>query len=326
MKLIQLPDTDAYFNLAAEEYIFNHLDPGEEYLLLWQNQNAIVVGVHQNTCEEINQKFVDANSIQVVRRLTGGGAVYHDLGNLNYSYIVDHTGSGFNFQTLAGPVMRTLEKMGGSVEFTGRNDLTMEGIKISGSAQMIKRGRILHHGTLLFNSDLDKISMALNVKGDKIESKGIKSVRNRVTNIQEHIPHATIDMFKAMLLDEIKLENHLSEYEFTAEDLVAILTLRQEKYCTWEWNYGKSPDYNIRKERRFDQGRISIYMTIQKGIIESIRIFGDFFGNGDISKIESCLQSVEIREDAINRAMENFDIQHYIQGLGQLEFVKMIVS
>jgi lipoate-protein ligase A len=302
------------------------MDPGEEYLLLWQNRNAIVVGVHQNTWEEINQQFVDENSIQVVRRLTGGGAVYHDLGNLNYSIVTDHNGSGFDFQALAQPVVRTLKKMGGNVEFNGRNDLTMEGRKISGSAQMIRSGRVLHHGTVLFNSDLDRISHALNVKGDKIESKGIKSVRSRVTNIQEHIPHATIDTFRTTLLDEIRFENHLSEYVFTADDRAAISKLRQEKYSTWEWNYGRSPDYEIKKERRFAQGGVSIYMTIRKGIIQSIRIFGDFFGNGELRELEECLLSVECREETVRNALAAFDIPSYIHGMSLDELVKTITS
>ena len=252
--------------------------------------------------------------------------MYHDLGNLNYSFIMDHNDSGFDFQALALPVVRTLQKMGGSVEFTGRNDLTMGGRKISGSAQMIRRGRVLHHGTLLFSSDLDKISHALNVKGDKIESKGIKSVRSRVTNIQEHIPNATIDTFRATLLDEIKFQNHLSEYVFTADDQAAILKLRDEKYVTWDWNYGRSPDYEIKKERRFSQGGLSIYMTIQKGIIQSIRIFGDFFGNGEIRELEERLISVEIKEEAIRKALAAYDIPNYIHGMSLEELVKTITS
>jgi lipoate-protein ligase A len=327
MILIQWPETDAYFNLAAEEYVFRQLDRQQEYLLLWQNRNAIVVGVHQNTCEEINPDFVEQNNVQVVRRLTGGGAVYHDLGNLNFSFVVDAGGKGFNFRLLAQPVVQTLNRMGVAAEFNGRNDLTIGGLKISGNAEMMRGDRLLHHGTLLFNSNLETLSAALKVKGDKIESKGIKSVRSRVTNIQDHLPGLTIAAFKEMLVEEIsRSDRQITEYAFTENDRTAIALLREEKYSTWAWNYGRSPDYNIRKERRFSAGGLSLYMTVHQGLIQSLRIFGDFFGEGDLSEIEQRLVGSEMREDAIAAALADVDLPAYIHGLSKEEFIKMVVS
>ncbi len=327
MILIQWPDTDAYFNLAAEEFVFSQLDRGQEYLLLWQNRNAIVVGLHQNTYEEINPDFVKQNNVQVVRRLTGGGAVYHDLGNLNFSFIVDADGKGFNFRLLALPVIQTLNRLGVAAEFNGRNDLTIEGLKISGNAEMMRGDRLLHHGTLLFNSNLETLSAALRVNNDKIESKGIKSVRSRVTNIQDHLPGLTIAAFKDVLVEEINRSNkQITEYDFTEADRAAITKLQEEKYSTWAWNYGRSPDYNIRKERRFNGGGLCLYMTVHQGLIQSLRIFGDFFGEGELSEIEKCLAGKEMREEAIGSALEGVDISGYIHGLGQEEFIKMVVS
>jgi lipoate---protein ligase len=327
MILIQWPDTDAYFNLAAEEYVFSQLDRQQEYLLLWQNRNAIVVGVHQNTYEEINPEYVVQNKVQVVRRLTGGGAVYHDMGNLNFSFVVDADGKGFNFRLLALPVLQTLNRLGVAAEFNGRNDLTIGGLKFSGNAEMMRGDRLLHHGTLLFSSNLETLTNALKVKGDKIESKGIKSVRSRVTNIQDHLPGLTIAAFKEVLVEEInRSDRQITDSTFTEADRAAILKLREEKYSTWAWNYGRSPDYNIKKERRFSGGGLSLYMTIHQGHIQSLRIFGDFFGEGDLSEIEQCLVGTEMREDAIQTALDGVDIPLSIHGLSREEFIKMVIS
>jgi lipoate-protein ligase A len=192
---------------------------------------------------------------------------------------------------------------------------------------MMKGDRLLHHGTLLFSSNLETLSAALKVMGDKIESKGIKSVRSRVTNIQDHLPGLTIDTFKDVLVEEINRSNRqITEYVFTKADRAAISKLREEKYDTWAWNYGKSPDFNIRKERRFSGGGLSLYMTVHQGLIQSFRIFGDFFGEGEPSEIEQRLVGAEMREDAIRAGLDGVDIPVYIHGLSMEEFIKMVFS
>ena len=324
MKLIRWSNLDAYYNLAAEEYIFTSLDRDQEYLLLWQNQNAVVVGKHQNTIEEINTAYVKEHGVQVVRRLSGGGAVYHDLGNLNYSFIVNAPTGRYNFREMSQPVADTLIRLGVNVEFSGRNDLVIDGKKISGSAQFIRRGRILHHGTLLFHSDLDQVSRVLTVKDDKIASKGVKSVRSRVTNICEYLPGITVRAFQSQL-EKTLLERNLTVYEFSEADVAAISALRDSKYVTWEWNYGYSPEYDIKKERRLANGGLSIYIKVQKGIIQTISIHGDFFGDGDIEEIEHSLQNVNLSEEHVREALKTFDIDHYIFGVTLDGLVDIIV-
>lgn len=324
MKLIRWYNPDAYYNLAAEEYIFTSLDREQEYLLLWQNQNAVVVGKHQNTIEEINNAYVKEHGVQVVRRLSGGGAVYHDLGNLNYSFIVNAPTGRYNFREMSQPVVYTLIRLGVNVEFSGRNDLVIDGKKISGSAQFIRRGRILHHGTLLFHSDLDQISRVLAVKDDKIASKGVKSVRSRVTNICEYLPGVTVRVFQSQL-EKTLLDRNLTVYEFSEADVAAISTLRDSKYATWEWNYGYSPEYDIKKDRRFANGGLRIYIKVQKGVIQTISIRGDFFGDGDLEEIEQSLQNVKLREEDVHEALKAFDIGHYIYGITLDELVDIIV-
>lgn len=326
MKFIQWTDLDAYFNLAVEEYIINCLDSNEKYFLLWQNQNAVVVGKHQNTIEEINTDYVRDHNVQVVRRLSGGGTVYHDLGNLNYSFITNSEEMNLNIKLMAQPIVRALSISGVDVHFSGRNDLIIDNKKISGSAQYLKGKRLLHHGTLLFNSDLDAISQALMVKRDKIESKGIKSVRSRVTNICDYLPNLTIPTFKSNLFKILSEDSVLEEYKFTTHDRASISTLRDEKYSTWEWNYGKSPEYNIQKERLFCEGEISIYLCVKNGIINSLRIYGNFFGDGDIIKIEQSLQNIKLIESDIVSVLSPLDINHYIHGMDAAELAKIIVN
>lgn len=325
MKLIQWTDTDAYFNLAAEEYVFDRMDRTEEYLLLWQNRNAIVVGKHQNTVEEVNAQYVQEHGVQVVRRLSGGGAVYHDMGNLNFTIIGDAEGNKFNFQKLSQPIVQTLGRMGAEVQFSGRNDLLMDGRKISGNAQFVRGSRLLHHGTLLLHSDLDMISNVLTVKGDKIESKGVKSVRSRVTNINDHAPNITIPDFKALLEETLLKDRDIQHYVFTETDRAGITALRENKYSTWEWNYGRSPEYDIRKERRFSGGGVCLYMRVNEGVIQSIRIMGDYFGDGEIEDMENRLVNVKLNEQAVHNALEAVEVGFFIHGMTVEELVQIIV-
>lgn len=323
MKLIRWYNLDAYYNLAAEEYVFTSLDREQEYLLLWQNQNAVVVGKHQNTIEEINNAYVKEHGVQVVRRLSGGGAVYHDLGNLNYSFIVNAPMGVYNFRELCQPVADTLIRLGVHVEFSGRNDLVIDGKKISGNAQFIRRGRILHHGTLLLHSDLDRISKVLVGKDDRITSKGIKSVRSRVTNICEYLPGITVDAFQSHL-EETLLSRNLTVYEFSKADLAAISALRNSKYATWEWNYGYSPEYDIKKDRRLANSDLSIYIKVQKGVIQTIRIRGNFFG--DVEEIEQSLHNVNFCEEDVRETLKAIDVDQFIYGITLDELVEVIVK
>ena len=178
---------DPAYNLAFEEYVLRNKKEGD-FLLLWQNDNAVIIGRNQNTEEEIDKAFVEAHGIKVVRRITGGGAVYHDLGNLNYSFITDCT--AFNKDALAAftePVAAALRALGAPAQLSGRNDIVIEGKKVSGTAQRIQDGRILHHGTLLFQSDPEMIAGALKADPDKFRSKSTKSVRSRVGNIADYL-------------------------------------------------------------------------------------------------------------------------------------------
>ena len=327
MKYIDWKETDPQINLAFEEYVFNQMDQDESYFLLWQNDNAVIVGKHQNTIEEINQEYIRENDIKVVRRLSGGGAVYHDLGNLNFTFIVNDRGrEQIDFQTFTRPLVEALKTLGVNAEFNSRNDIAIDGKKFSGNSQYAKRGRILHHGTILFNSNLATIQSALKVKKDKIESKGIKSVKSRVTNITDYLDETyTMEDFKAALLKAMFANDNLEKITLSNEEIQAIERLKTEKYATWDWNYGKSPQYNLRKERKCDFGLITVLLQVEKGEIKDLHFYGDYFGNGDIQELETLFIGVKPSEAALSKVLINTDLADYINGLDAKTLIDLIL-
>ncbi|QNU37233.1 lipoate--protein ligase [Geobacillus sp. 44B] len=319
--------TDPRINLAIEEYALKNLDINETYLLFYINEPSIIIGKNQNTIEEINTEYVERNGIHVVRRLSGGGAVYHDLGNLNFSFITKDDGDSFlNFRKFTEPIIEALKKLGVNAELSGRNDIVVEGRKISGNAQFSTRGRMFSHGTLLFDSKIENIVSALNVKKDKIESKGIKSIRSRVANISEFLKEKmTIEEFRSVLLESIfGKDKEIPEYVLTEEDWANIHKLSIERYQNWEWNYGKSPKFNLQHSHRFPAGQIDVRLEVQKGIIRNCKIYGDFFGVGDIGEIEEKLIGKRYEKSEIEKALQDVDIKHYFGNIEKKEFIDLI--
>lgn len=327
MKYIDSPSNDAYFNMALEEYVFEGLPQNEEYFMLWQNRNAIVVGKYQNTVEEINQDVVREKEISVVRRLSGGGAMYQDMGNLNFTFIVNQEAAkSLDFTLFTQPVVHALAQVGVTAQNNSRNDITINDQKFSGNSQYNKRGRTMHHGTLLFNSNLTVIGDALNVKADKIESKGIKSVRSRVTNILPHMPSpVSLAEFKEILLTHMFEANTIEPYTLTEKELAAVHKLRDEKYATWDWNYGRSPAYGIRKQRRFAFGNVTLDTQVKEGAITAIEFSGDFFGNGDIAELGDKLIGTQLHTEAILQVLGSADVGYYIHGMDAETFAELLV-
>ncbi|MGE6378807.1 lipoate--protein ligase [Peribacillus muralis] len=319
--------TDPRINLAIEEYALKYLNIDETYLLFYINRPSIIIGRNQNTIEEINADYVDGNGITVVRRLSGGGAVYHDLGNLNFSFITKDDGDSFhNFKKFTQPVVETLEKLGIQAELSGRNDILAEGKKISGNAMFSTKGRMFSHGTLLFQSEMDHIVSALKVKKDKIESKGIKSIRSRVGNIADFLKEPmTVEEFRSFLLQNIfKESGEVTEYVLTEEDWTQIHKISEERYQSWEWNYGKSPKFNLQNSHRFPVGSVDIRLEVNKGIIENCKIYGDFFGVGEVADIELKLTGIRYEKDAISNVLDQIDVQHYFGNVTKDEILTLI--
>ncbi|MGR7911550.1 lipoate--protein ligase [Lysinibacillus capsici] len=319
---------DPRINLAIEEYLLKTMDVEKEPVLLFYiNQPSIIIGKNQNTIEEINTDYVEDNGIIVVRRLSGGGAVYHDLGNLNFSFITNDDGDSFmNYKKFTQPVVDALAKMGVNAELSGRNDILAEGRKVSGNAQFSTKGRMFSHGTLMFDTEIDAVVSALKVKKDKIESKGIKSIRSRVANISEFLKEQmTVEEFRLEILKSIfGGEENIRYYELTEDDWANIHKLSEERYQTWEWNFGKSPRFNIQKTHRFPTGGIDIRLEVNHGVMEEVHIFGDFFGVGDIADIEQRLVGTNYDRAAIAKALADIDIPTYFGGISTEDFLQLI--
>ena len=327
MVYLETGSQDPYYNLAAEEVLLFSMDPKETYLMLWQNDRTIVVGKYQNTAEEINQAYVDAHGIRVARRLTGGGAVYHDLGNLNYTIVTPQAeGSlAFDFQAFAQPVVRVLARLGVEAQFNGRNDLTVEGKKISGCAQYAGGGRLLHHGCILLGGDLGALAQALRVKDAKIQSKGVKSVSSRVTTVNEHAPQpVSVEGFKAALLAELFPQGAPAPYRFSPQEEAAIQKLRAEKYATWEWNYGFFGDYEMRREKKFPAGLVTVYLNAKDARIQQVRLRGDFWGEGEIGELEAAMEGLPL-DSHLAEALERLEVSRYLHGIGAAELAELLL-
>ena len=294
--------TDPAYNLALEECLLHWSSRSKcSFVMFWQNRPSVIVGRFQNTAEEVNAELAAAQSIPVIRRMTGGGAVYHDLGNLNYSFIVaqDHL-ADFDWQALAGPVIKVLRNLGVMLEHSGRNDLTVDGKKISGTAQQAINGALLYHGTLLFDADLGKLSQMLKCQPAKYESKGVKSIRARVANLKQWLPpHFTVGELKAALTLEINAPQKF----LTPEETAAVLELKNSKYDTWAWNWGHSPEFEVMKEERFPWGQISLRLNVFEGHIQQAKIFGDFFAP-DLSAVEESLIGLAYGQGEYQAALE----------------------
>lgn len=319
MFILTLDSNDPFFNLSAEEYFLCEKD--EDFFLLWKNKPCIVIGRNQNAADEINGDYVRTRSLPVVRRITGGGAVYHDAGNLNFSFIINGEADRVE---LCRPVIDVLRSIGVVAEISGRNDITVDGRKVSGTAMCSRGGRSLFHGTLLISADLDALSEALKPDETKLIGHGVKSVRSRVANLSEYTKEVSPDIIGAMLTGYMT-ERGGEIYELGESDIEAIEKLRDSKYSTDEWNCG-AERLQKSERSRLSCGTVYIKKKTACGRIEDIRIFGDFMNTGDVSEIEKRLKGIELRRGAITSALESVQTEKYIPGLTAGELADIITK
>ncbi len=323
---------DVTVNLAIETYLVRNRVVDGPLLLFYINDPCVIVGRSQNTIEEINREYVESRGVQVVRRISGGGAVYQDRGNLCYCFIKDDDDSFRDFASFTGPVVQALQRMGAQgATLSGRNDLAIGDQKISGNAMYVAAGRMTAHGTLLYDVNLDHVAAALTPPKEKIESKGIKSVRARVTNIRPHLApeyqHLSTAEFRDEILRQLARQSgeEATEYVLTPEDLRQVEAIRQEYFLNWDWNFGRSPAFSVERRHKFPSGLIDVRMNVEGKQIQDIRIFGDFFALDDVADIERALTGVAYRPESVAQALSPFDLTRYFGAVDREEFVRLII-
>ncbi len=324
MLIIRRHNTDPYFNLATEEYVLKEI--ADDSFMLWRNEPSIIVGKHQNTLAEINGEYVKANEIKVVRRLSGGGAVFHDLGNLNFTFTMKGQEENLiNFKKYTTPILEVLQKLGIDARFEGRNDLTIDGKKFSGNAMHIWKKKVLSHGTLLFSSHMPDLTQALNVDPLKFTDKAVKSIRSRVTNISDHLKKPLdVIQFSTMVEEHIMQKYPDARlYELSEEDHRKINHLVEIKYKTWAWNFGYSPKYNFKKIiRTKNSGTLEFNLHVADGRIHQMKIFGDYFNIRETEEIEDALTDILHKEDSIRDALKNYNLSEYFNNITMNEFIE----
>lgn len=324
MLLIHNRSHDPYYNMAMEEFLLLHKK--QEAIMLWRNSPAVIVGYHQNAIEEVDTDFIKQHNIRVVRRLTGGGAVFHDLGNINFTFIEQTDNFLENsYARFTKPIIDYLNSLGIKAELSGRNDLTIDGQKFSGNAQVKKENFMMHHGTLLYQADFKNLTGALKPKEIKIASKGIKSVRSRVTNIASHLPQPmTIEDFLEGLY-QFFMQNGAVPYSLTKEETQFVQRLAKEKYSTWDWNFGISPSYQYQNSAKFPFGIVDVRFQVTGGKMQQVRIFGDFFAKAEIAELEHRLNGCPHEQKALQNCLNTVDIDKYIIGMKNQEFIDFIL-
>lgn len=319
--------TDPQWNLATEEYLFKKFK--EPVFRLWRNDASIIIGLHQNAYAEINIDYVRENNIPVVRRLSGGGAVFHDLGNINFTFIDNRDtaeDTSAMFARFTKPILDAMAELGINASLEGRNDLVIEGKKFSGNAVAVYKNRILQHGTLLFSASMGNLSQALANREENFTGKAVKSNRARVTNICEHLP-------KPMSVEEfvVFMEKFITErgggnftrYNYTTDDLAAIANLKMERYGRDEWNFGQSPVYGFSRVKRFPAGLFELYMEVERGIIKEIKFYGNYFFLKETSEIEALLKGCEHIRGKIEERMKKINLSDYFQNISGEEFLSL---
>ena len=327
MRYLKNPNIDPYYNMAFDEYCLESLPIDEPVFYLWQNRPAVIMGLNQEVNTEVNLSYLHEKGIALVRRVTGGGAVYHDLGNLNYTIVGRSEDLERDYPEYAGLMMKALQTLGVPATLSGRNDILVEGRKVSGFAKRVCKNRLMVHGTLMYNVDLEVLTQALCPPATKLQSKGIASVRSRVANLCEYLPQTgDIQAFSHQLEEILSCQYTDTEYLLSEKDLANIQQLADDKFSQWEWNYGRSPKATLTHSARLKCGTVEVHLTLSENRIASCRFGGDFLGNLPTTDIESILKGVIYDYASIHACLSTKEIGQYFDGVEVGELVKLMLG
>ena len=325
MIYVKNDSTDANFNFALEKYLIEELDIADGYFLFWRTTPTLMIGRYQNALAEINMDFAKAHNIHIVRRVTGGGTIYTDMNGWQFSFINKRLGTKeIDFHTYTLPIIKALDSLGVTAVKSGRNDLLIAGKKFSGNAQYIRKNVMLHHGSILFDTDLSQLVRSLSPDDEKLISKGIKSVKSRVTNVAEHLPTKMDSLgFRDVMLNYLLAD--MDTYELSEADIARVMQIKAAQFDSWDWNFGKAPKFNITKENRFDGGKLKVESFVQNGHIEQIKFYGDFFAKEGLSDLEDSLKGCPYDTDDIKKALQHKDAQSYFFNITLDEILSCII-
>lgn len=321
MRFIELTSTDPAVNLAAEEWLLRQTD--QDVFMLWRNAPSVIVGRNQNTRGQVNEDFVRERRIPVVRRLTGGGAVFHDLGNVNYTFIrLGQTDRDIDFRRFTAPIIEALATLGVTCTFEGRNDLAIAGLKISGNAQFMLHDRVLHHGTLLFSAVMADLSGALRLEPVKYRDKAVQSIPKRVTNIAAHLPEPmAVTAFMDHVMAHVCPGASRSDLTLTADEAAGAAGLAESRYRSDAWNFGASPAYALTRTTRTPGGLVEAHLDVSGGVIRAARLLGDYFGRRDVAELEAALVGCRHDRVALAERLGEMELGDYLLGVGVDELV-----
>lgn len=325
MLLIHQTSTNPYFNIASEEYLLKNFT--EDIFIIYRNEPSVIVGKHQNAVAEINLEFVKRKGLHVVRRLSGGGTVYHDLGNINYTFIANGSeGNMVDFKKHTQPIIEVLQSLGVDARIGGKNDIRVGDKKISGNAEHVFKNRVLHHGTLLFNSNLDELNESIKVNPNTYTDKAVKSIRSHVANISEYLKDKlAVDEFACTILDHIKKKfPNAKEYQYSSLDISLINQLIETKYSTWEWNFGYSPSYTLNKQIVIGKKVMEVDVCVEKGIINQISFSGDLVNQNRIKEIERQLLGCPHSIDEVSSRLSAINLNDYTADITLAELLAVL--
>lgn len=317
MKYLIQPSTDPYFNMSFDEYCLEHYPCDEPFFYLWRNRPAVIIGLNQNAYSEVNLEYLKAHDIALARRVTGGGAVYHDLQNMNYTFI----GQGVTPE----PFVEALRRLGVPAELTGRNDIFVEGRKVSGYARRVWHEREIVHGTMMYDVDMVTLTQALNVSGSKMEAKGIASVRSRVANLKDYFPQ-----FPSLDALQHNLQNILaagdSPMEFSEDQIKEVQKISDEKFSTWEWIYGHSHEAEFTKSAKFACGTVELTLELDRGVIVKAEFGGDFLGDMPVEGLSEALKGLKYEKDEILAVLRREGAGRYFRDTTPEQITSLIIN